>query len=75
MSHFDSYSQEEIEDMIEECLVCLDDTPDEFSSFERTFLESIEHQNETGHLTTTPSKPGGKSQVEALVEVYEEHCV
>ncbi len=66
------YSEEEIEEMIEKLIEILEENPDEFNAFERTFIESVEEQNEAGHLTTTGQR-GGKSQVQVLEEIYDDH--
>lgn len=59
--------------MIEDLLLKLEENEEEFNSFEVSFLENIEEVNEERHLTTVGMN-GGKSQVEVLVEIYEEHC-
>lgn len=57
-------SEEEIEGMLAGCLEVLEERPDSFTGFERTFLEDIEQKNEIHHLT-----PG---QISKLEEIYEE---
>lgn len=63
MAH--NYSESEIEDMISECEEALEERPDDFSGWERTFVEDVAEQNETGHLST--------KQVEKLEQIWEEH--
>lgn len=54
----------DIEVMIEEALEALEAHPDRFTAWERDFLESVEEQNEQGHLSSF--------QVAKLEEICEE---
>lgn len=52
-----------IEERIEACLEALEEHPDRFTAWERDFLESVEEQNEQGHLS--------EGQAAKLDEIYE----
>lgn len=62
MAH--SYTEDEIEKMIEDCQEALEERPDDFTGFERTFIEDVADANETAHLTD--------NQVEKLEQIWEE---
>lgn len=62
MAH--NYTEDEIETMVEDCLRAVEERPDDFTGWERTFIESIEDQNQTVHLTD--------EQVEKLEQIWEE---
>ncbi len=58
------YGEDEIESMLASCRAALEDRPDDFTEFERGFIESAADDNETTHLT-------GK-QVEKLEQIWED---
>lgn len=62
MTH--QYTEEEIEQMIAECMEALEQRPDDFTGWETSFLEDVSDANETTHLTD--------SQVEKLEQIWEE---
>jgi hypothetical protein len=68
-----SYTEEEIETILDTLLSRLEEYPDEFNEFETRFLEDVEDVNEESHLTRV-GIGGGKSQLQVLVEIHEEHC-
>lgn len=57
-------SDEEIETMLSECIEALEERPDDFTGWERTFLEDLEEKNELGHLS--------EKEIAKLEEIYEE---
>ena len=59
--------EERTEKLIEACLDKLEQDQDGFSAWERSFLESVEEQNEQGHLS--------EAQIAKLEEIAEEHGV
>lgn len=54
----------QIEHMIEECLTALSDDETIFSTWEQTFLESLENTNDERHLTD--------KQIKKLEQIYED---
>lgn len=57
-------NETEVEEAIEAALEALEEDPDSFSAWERDFIESLEEQNEQGHLT--------ENQIAKLGEICEE---
>lgn len=57
-------TEDRIEEIIEESLEALEERQDDFTAWERDFLESVEDHNEQGHLT--------EAQIEKLIEIYED---
>jgi len=55
------------EEIIEECLEAVEERTDDFSAWERGFLESVEEANEQGHLTL--------AQTEKLLEIYQDKVI
>jgi len=61
-----SYTDEEVDTMIADCQKELEENPDTFTGFERTFIESVSDANETVHLTD--------KQIDKLEQIWEERC-
>jgi len=59
-----NYSEDEIEGMIRDCQEALEERPDDFTGWERSFIEDIEDNNETTHLS--------EGQIEKLEQIWEE---
>ena len=64
MAH--TYTDDEVEQMIEDCQRAVDERPVEFTGFEREFIESVADANETSHLTD--------KQIEKLEQIWEERA-
>ena len=62
MAH--TYTEEEIESMLEDCQAALEERPDDFTGWETSFIEDVADNNETTHLT--------EGQVEKLEQIWEE---
>lgn len=62
MAH--NYAEDEIESMISDCEAALEERPDDFTGWERTFIEDATEQNETRHLSN--------GQIEKLEQIWEE---
>jgi len=58
------YKDEEIDDMLQDCLAAIDERPDDFTEWEMDFIRDTAEANETLHL----SKP----QIEKLEQIWEE---
>jgi len=65
-------TESQIETMLDALLWKLEEHPEEFNTFETEFLDNVEDVNEECHLTRV-GVGGGKSQLQVLVEIYEEH--
>lgn len=57
--------EQEVEDMIAALREALDADPGRFTKWERSFVESVEDQNDAGHLSA--------AQRAKLEEIYERH--
>lgn len=62
MAH--EYDEGEIEEMLGQCVAALEERPDDFTGWERTFIEDLELKNEEGHLSD--------NQLQKLEQVWEE---
>jgi len=62
MAH--EYKEEEIERMLSDCKEAIDDRSDEFTEFEVNFIESLDAENETTHLS--------ERQISKLEQIWEE---
>jgi len=62
MAH--TYTEEQIEQLLEDCRQAAEDRPDEFTAWELQFIEDAADANETTHLT--------EAQVEKLEQIWEE---
>jgi hypothetical protein len=58
--------EQEVEDMIAALREALDADPGRFTTWERSFIESVEEQNDVGFLSAT--------QREKLEELHDEKC-
>jgi hypothetical protein len=58
--------EEEIERMISDLTEAVEENPGQFSKWERDFIESVEENNDGGHLS--------ERQREKLEELHDKHC-
>lgn len=58
--------EQEVEDMIVALREALDADPGRFTKWERDFVESVEEQNDVGHLSP--------AQIAKLEEIHERHA-